>query len=128
MSAIPTTFQPMAYSSRDRDVMPYLHPREIDSVLDALDDGRLVAVTDSGEIVAVATPDLADEIVKRDDSTVKMLRHELKTALKELSSLATIIGEVMAESRPQDFDYRLHDAAEDVRRALSGAIDASEDL
>jgi hypothetical protein len=130
-----TTMLPMAYSSADRARLPYLTDRELDGIVDAICDGELVAVADisgqgqrTGQIVAVAVPELADELTNRDPFGVKTMREHLRKTLHELESLRTIIGEVMAEKCPRDFRYRLDDAEADVQRALDSAIDASEDL
>jgi NAD-dependent DNA ligase len=109
-------------------ILPYLQPREIDAVLDAIDDQRLVPVARNGEIIALAVPDVADSIANSDPSLPKQLRTQLQMAQHKLESLRTIIGEVMAEEVPQDFDYRLLDTADDVCGALGAAIDISEDL
>jgi hypothetical protein len=139
MSAVQTSFVPSyAYSGTGRHVLPYVTDRELDGIMDAVCDGRLVAVAQSAApdgsvqaqraIVAVAAPELADELAARDADALDTLRAELKDATRELRSLRDIIGEVFREERPQDFDYRLHDAAEDVQRAFDRALDASEDL
>lgn len=113
-------------SSTRMTVAPYLHSREIDGIIDAIDTGELVAIvsedsTHVSEIVALATPDLADEIVKRDNEVVKELQLALADASKELEALKTIIGEVFAEDTPADHRWKLDEAARDVREELDNA-------
>lgn len=134
MSAIRTT---MAGStpSADVQVIPYLREREIDSILDAIDAGDLVAIADSagcapggGTIVALAAPTMVERIAKRDDDSVQDVRDALARAERELSSLVDIIGEVFAEKEPGDFRYRVQDAAHDVQHELAAAVAAAEEM
>jgi hypothetical protein len=97
-------------------VMPRLTDREVDSILDAIDAGELLAIADpgktpgSGTIVALADADHAAKLTDRDDDTIAELRRELEEASKELDSLRTIIGEVFAETEPRDHRWKLDEA------------------
>lgn len=124
-----TTYVP-GYSSATIQTIPYLTTRERDGIIDALDAGELVGVVDAdaNAIVAVATPQLADQLEHRDDDALKCLDRELAIALSEIQSLTDIIGEVLAEKEPSDYRYRLEDAAYDVRKAIAGAIDVTEGM
>jgi hypothetical protein len=134
MTAIRTTFQAMirANGADGPTILPYLHPREIDSTLDAIDDGGLVAVADprEGAIIALATPEIAQTIVDRPDveDRVNELLFELREARRELSNLRQIAREVLAEKEPSDWGWKIDDAADDVQKALDGATDHAEDL
>jgi hypothetical protein len=129
---IATTFRESG--SMPLSVMPYLHPREIDGVLDAIDDGDLVAIVDSREhihtpeIVALARPELADEIVRRDTEVITELREALKQARKELTSTRDIVREVFAEKEPGDHVWRIESALDDVKSELESATDYAEEL
>jgi len=113
--------------SRPFATVPYLHPREVDGILDAIDSGELIAVAESSTtpgystIVALAREDLAESLTKRDDDAIKELQKALQDTRKELQSLRTIIGEVFAEKEPADWRFKLDDAADDVRKALDDA-------
>src|SRR4051812_7495573 len=131
MSAIRTTIG----GHRDVQVIPYLHPREVDYILDAIDAGDLVAIADSagctpggGSIVVLAEPVMAEKIAKRDDENLEALRDALARAERELSSLVTIIGEVFAENEPGDYRWRVQDAAHDVRKELGDAVAVAEEM
>jgi hypothetical protein len=115
-------------SSSVRERMPYLHERELDNILNALADGRLVAIAQDGEIIAAATPEVADELTKRDNEVIDELLKRLGNADKELRSLRQIMREVLAESEPSDFSYRVDDAIDDVERELDRAIGIAEDM
>jgi uncharacterized protein YfcZ (UPF0381/DUF406 family) len=133
MSAIRTTYgDPMARVWEGPTILPYLHPREIDSTLDAIADGDLVAVADprEGAIIALATPEIAKAITNRPDvkDVVNELLSELREARRELDNLRQIAREVLAEKEPTDWDWKIEDAADDVQKALDGATDHAEDL
>lgn len=133
MIAVRTTFQTMirANGSDGPVILDYLHPREIDSTLDAIDDGGLVAVADprEGAIIALATPEIAQTIVDRPDADrVAELLAELREARRELSNLRQIAREVLAEKEPSDWGWKIDDAADDVQKALDGATDHAESL
>jgi predicted RNA-binding protein len=109
-------------------ILPYLQPREIDNVLDAIDDGRLAAVAQDGEILAVATPAAAEMIVRSNQDAVEDLLAELREAIRELGNLRTIVGEVMVEKDPAEHVYRIEEAIDDVSKAINGATDYAENL
>jgi hypothetical protein len=130
---IPTTYSESG--SRKLATIPYLHPREVEAAHVALDAGELVAVAKSetgaigyGTIVALARPDLADDLVNRDADLVNDLRYELTEARRELANLRTIVGEVFAEKEPSDHVWKLEDAVDDVDRALDSAVDIAEEM
>jgi hypothetical protein len=59
--------------------LPYLHSREIDGLLDDIDSGALIALCanptggiGAGEIVALATPEIAEAIVNAISSVEAM--------------------------------------------------------
>jgi uncharacterized protein YfcZ (UPF0381/DUF406 family) len=134
VSTIRTTYGQMirASGSDGPAILPYLHPREIDSTLDAIADGDLVAVADprEGTIVALATPEIAGTITNRPDveDRVNDLLSELREARRELDNLRQIAREVLAEKEPADWDWKLEEAADDVQKALDGATDHAESL
>lgn len=112
-------------------VLPRPTDREIAQILAAVESGELVPVIDvqplgGSPIVAVVTADYADRLIASEEAD--SLRDELRDAAAELSTLRTIIGEVMAEKEPADFAYRLEDAVDDVQAALDRAVDHAEDL
>jgi hypothetical protein len=111
-------------------VLPYLTDREVDGIVDAICDGRLVAVADTVEkgITAVASPEVADLLVKHDDDAAGELLEELREANRELDNLRQIMREVLAEKDPSDFEYRLDDAIDDVRKGIDGALTIAEDM
>lgn len=122
---IASTFQ--SVTAADRTILPYLHPREIDNVLDAIDSGELRAVVDEqGAIIALAQSDVADTIAAQDgtDEVIQDVRHALDEATRELNSLREIVREVMVEKHPPDHDYRIENAADDVQSAIAQASDS----
>jgi len=120
--------------SRPLATVPYLHPREVDGILDAIDSGELIAVSESSTtpgystIVALAREDIADSLANRDDAAIKQLKRDLANALREIKSLEEIIGEVFAENEPSDWSWRLEHAALDVRERIEAAIDNAEEM
>lgn len=137
MSAIRTTFSDAGHhrGARTRTI-PYLQPREVAGIMSAVESGALVAVASetvagaigAGEIVAVATPEIAERLTARDPDLAGELLSELREAARELRNLRTIAGEVMAEREPAEFLYRIENAADDVKKAIDNAIDYAEDL
>lgn len=126
--------------------LPYLREAEYDGICDALADGRLVAIacavrcTDGtasparAEIVGALAPESADEYVRlaeerqareRQATAMAEQLHELKA---QLQAAREIVGEVMAEKRPQDFNGRIEAALADADYTLTGAIDMTEEL
>lgn len=126
--SVPSAYMSSSAYADHAAILPYLQPREVDTVLDAIGDQRLVPVARDGEIIALAVPEVADRIVADGDrATADQLYSRLRETADELASLRATIGEVFAEKEPADFAYRLHDAGDDVQRALDAAIDTSED-
>jgi hypothetical protein len=115
-------------------VMPRLTDREVDSILDAIDAGELLAIADPGKtpgagtIVALADTEHAAKLTDRDDEVIELLRRELEETSKELDALRTIIGEVFAETEPRDHRWKLEEAEYDVRKQLDYARTSAEAL
>jgi hypothetical protein len=128
MTAVASTYQVPNRGKAGPTILPYLHPREIDNVLDAIDDGRLAAVAQDGEILAVATPAAAEMIVRGNQDTVEELLYGLREATREIDNLRTIVREVMAEKDPAEHAYRIEEAIDDVDKAVNGATDYAENL
>jgi hypothetical protein len=129
MSAVRTTYLPSSVRPDDVTILPYLTEHEMNGVLDALCDGRLVAVARDGEIVATAVLEQAERLCEYDDQDLgDYIIAELAEASRELESLREVVREVLAEGVPADFDYRIESAIDDVEKAILHATDHAEDL
>jgi hypothetical protein len=123
-------------SNASLSTMPHLTPREVDSITAAIGFGDWVGILAEegptmpgcGEVVAIAAPEFAEKLTRRDDETIRELKDELERASEELASLTTIIGEVFAEKEPSDWRWKLDDAAYDVKRQLDYALDSVDAL
>jgi hypothetical protein len=130
MSAILTTFMETSYMGAESrsTILPYVTERELDQVWDATADGRLIAVARDGEVIAVAVPEVAEQLTSHDPDVAGELLAELREARRELRSALDIARETMAERNPGEYLYRVENALDDVRTGLDNAIAQAEEL
>lgn len=142
--SVPTTYAPTCIGAPTELLrLPSLREREFDGICDALADGALVviarttrgfAAVPTAEIIGALAPDDADEFVRLTEEGPARERQagaigeQLRELREELATLRTIVGEVMAEKRPQDFDHRIGACIDDADALAKGAIDMAEEL